>query len=110
MSSLRAVHCADVYTTGSGSRERMSEGTAGDLNPGPVVHLQGQGSVEGRVQDGVARFLGIPYAVAERWKAPKSPAPWQGTLFQRRWLSGAACFQHCVSGFALSCLKVCMKT
>ncbi|CAE7770229.1 fumD [Symbiodinium pilosum] len=62
----------------------MSEGTAGDLNPGPVVHLQGQGSVEGRVQDGVARFLGIPYAVAERWKAPKSPAPWQGTLFQRR--------------------------
>ena len=41
------------------------------------VHIEGQGDVNGRVREGVARFLGIPYAAAERWKPPQAPPPWR---------------------------------
>ena len=50
---------------------------------GPVVTTT-RGSVQGRVVDGQARFLGIPYAAppvgALRWRPPEPPAPWTGLL------------------------------
>lgn len=40
------------------------------------------GRVQGEVRDGVARFLGIPYAAApvgpRRFRAPQPPEPWDG--------------------------------
>ncbi len=48
---------------------------------GPVV-LTPAGRVRGEVRDGVARFLGIPYAAppvgALRFAAPRPPVPWDG--------------------------------
>ena len=48
---------------------------------GPVV-MTPAGRVEGEVRDGVARFLGIPYAAppvgALRFAAPRPPVPWDG--------------------------------
>jgi para-nitrobenzyl esterase len=47
----------------------------------PVVSI-GSGSVRGRVQQGVARFLGIPYAAApfgeHRFRAPRPVQTWDG--------------------------------
>ncbi|WP_240424047.1 carboxylesterase/lipase family protein [Microbacterium halotolerans] len=41
------------------------------------------GALQGTVDDGVRRFLGIPYAAApfgdSRFRAPQPPAPWSGT-------------------------------
>lgn len=57
----------------------ISEGTLEGVSPG----------------DGVARFLGIPYAQApvgdKRWKAPERPLPWGGTRAATRF--GAECPQ-----------------
>jgi para-nitrobenzyl esterase len=50
---------------------------------GPVVKTD-QGPVQGSVQNGLAQFLGIPYAEppagALRWQPPKPHAPWAQTL------------------------------
>ncbi|MEO9188873.1 MAG: carboxylesterase family protein [Acetobacteraceae bacterium] len=50
---------------------------------GPVVRTN-EGSVRGHVVDGVARFLGIPYAAPPvgnlRWQPPQPVTPWRGTL------------------------------
>lgn len=47
-----------------------------------------QGELEGRRQDGVVRYLGIPYAAApvgeRRWRPPQPAAPWSGTLQAER--------------------------
>lgn len=47
-----------------------------------IVVTTSAGRVEGRVTDGVAAFLGIPYAAppfgANRFGAPRRPAPWDG--------------------------------
>ncbi|QNN52157.1 carboxylesterase/lipase family protein [Nocardioides mesophilus] len=47
----------------------------------PVVSTR-HGRVSGTVEDGVARFLGIPYAAPpvgeRRFRAPEPPAPWDG--------------------------------
>jgi para-nitrobenzyl esterase len=48
---------------------------------GPVIKT-GYGDVQGIVDGGVIAFKGIPYAAPPvgdlRWRAPKSPAAWQG--------------------------------
>nr|WP_255216122.1 carboxylesterase family protein [Pseudenhygromyxa sp. WMMC2535] len=44
---------------------------------GPIVETTA-GEVEGARVEGVRRWLGIPYAQAERFAAPEPPAPWQG--------------------------------
>lgn len=48
----------------------------------PAVTIS-DGTLEGRTEDGVSRFLGIPYAAAPvgplRWRAPEPPEPWSGT-------------------------------
>lgn len=47
----------------------------------PVVAID-SGKLEGRVEDGVASWKGIPFAAppigALRWRAPQPPAPWDG--------------------------------
>jgi para-nitrobenzyl esterase len=55
-----------------------------------VVELSG-GTVAGRRVDGVLRFLGIPYAAAERFLVSRPIEPWSGTLQAHRY--GAACPQ-----------------
>ena len=51
--------------------------------PGPLVGTQ-EGIVQGSISNGVAEFLGIPYAEPPvgnlRWKPPKNKAPWSGVL------------------------------
>ena len=47
---------------------------------GPVLLLEGQGQVQGSVRDGVARFLGLRYATADRWRPPRPLAPWPEVL------------------------------
>src|SRR5215216_3938913 len=41
-----------------------------------------QGQLRGKVEDGVAKFLGVPYAAAPlgklRFRAPQPPSPWSG--------------------------------
>ncbi|MGZ8762783.1 MAG: carboxylesterase family protein [Acidimicrobiia bacterium] len=44
----------------------------------PIVAAEG-GSLRGTHTEGVARFLGIPYATANRFAAPEPVAPWEGT-------------------------------
>lgn len=39
-----------------------------------------QGRLRGRVQDGVVRFRGIPYAEAARFGAPRAASSWSGVL------------------------------
>jgi para-nitrobenzyl esterase len=61
----------------------------------PIVATQ-QGRVAGAIDaDGVSRFLGIPFAAppvgALRWRAPQSPASWQGVRTGDRF--GASCMQ-----------------
>jgi para-nitrobenzyl esterase len=50
--------------------------------PNPTV-MTGSGLIEGRVLDGIERFLGIPYAAApfgeRRFLAPQPVDPWEGT-------------------------------
>ncbi|HEU4740003.1 MAG TPA: carboxylesterase family protein [Meiothermus sp.] len=50
----------------------------GSFAPGQQVVQIAQGAVLGGVNPGagVAYYLGIPYAQAERWKAPKPPGRW----------------------------------
>ena len=49
----------------------------------PVVATQ-EGIVQGFIKNGVAEFLGIPYAEPPvgnlRWKPSKKHAPWAGVL------------------------------
>ena len=51
--------------------------------PGPFVATQ-EGIVKGIISNGVAEFLGVPYAEPPlgnlRWKPPKNHAPWAGVL------------------------------
>ena len=48
----------------------------------PTVNIP-DGALEGRTDDDISRFLGIPYAAAPvgplRWRAPEPPEPWAGT-------------------------------
>lgn len=50
------------------------------MNPKVTI---GDGALEGRTDNGVSRFLGIPYAAAPvgplRWRAPQPLEPWSGT-------------------------------
>ena len=54
-----------------------------------------EGVVQGFVQNGVARFLGIPYAAAPvgalRWRPPERHAPWTGVRSARAF--GPTCAQ-----------------
>ena len=47
---------------------------------GSMIVQTGSGAVEGESADGVARWLGIPYAAPPvgdlRWRAPRPPEPW----------------------------------
>src|SRR5277367_6800000 len=56
-------------------------GAASATQASPVAKT-GTGSVQGSVQDGVLKFLGIPYgastAGASRFLPPGPPAPWSG--------------------------------
>ena len=49
----------------------------------PVVQTK-EGPVQGFISNGVAEFLGVPYAEPPvgnlRWKPPKNHAPWAGVL------------------------------
>jgi para-nitrobenzyl esterase len=61
---------------------------------GPVVDAPA-GQVEGRIEEGVRVFKGLPYAEppvrAARWTAPKPKAPWTGVRDAGKF--GPSCFQ-----------------
>lgn len=67
---------------------------AAQAQASPVVHVA-EGELVGQVQDGIGRFLGVPYAqppVGEwRWAAPRPPKPWPGQRDARQF--AAACPQ-----------------
>jgi Carboxylesterase family len=73
------VEVAHVSNDPGSGRARLAE---------PVV-ATADGRVRGRVVDGVAAFLGIPYAAppfgANRFRAPAAPAPWDGVRDARRY-------------------------
>jgi para-nitrobenzyl esterase len=63
--------------------------------PPPTVTIA-EGALSGMAQeDGVSRFLGIPYAQPPlgdlRWRAPKAPTPWSGVREARQF--GSSCPQ-----------------
>ena len=41
-----------------------------------AITATGSGSVKGYIHNGIFTFKGIPYAQADRFEAPKKPAPW----------------------------------
>ncbi|MFM2484473.1 carboxylesterase/lipase family protein [Celerinatantimonas yamalensis] len=71
------------------------------LARGPIVQLQ-SGRIEGSVQNGVDRFLGIPYARPPvgtlRWQRPLSAKPWQG--IKQTTTFGPSCLQTPLKGDA----------
>ena len=80
----------------------MSEdGALGPEDPGPIVRIEGQGDLQGRLRQGVARFLGIPYATAGRWRAPQPHAPWTGVFPQQRRLVAQGAFYERKARFVL---------
>jgi len=62
----------------------------------PAYLLTPRGAIQGGVNPSaqVAYFLGIPYAHAERWKAPVAAGPWKGVLQATQ--VGPACPQRSV--------------
>ena len=56
---------------------------AAAAEPGPLVTTH-EGIVQGIISNGVAEFLGVPYAEPPlgnlRWRPPKNHAPWAGVL------------------------------
>ncbi len=70
--ALLVAGCASVETAGA-----------------PLTIAQGQ--VQGVVDGGVNAYLGIPYASAERWKAPVRAAGWDGVRAAGK--MGPACIQ-----------------
>jgi len=67
---------------------------AGAAPSGPVVAVD-SGKLEGKVDDGIASWKGIPYAAAPtgslRWRAPQPVAPWPGVRQATRY--AADCMQ-----------------
>lgn len=61
----------------------------------PQVRIS-TGMIEGKQEGRVAAFLGLPYASpptgADRWRAPKSPMPWEGVRQSAKF--GASCPQN----------------
>ncbi len=59
---------------------------------GPVIRTR-SGPVNGRIENGVVTYLGIPFAAPpvgdNRWRAPKQPASWSTTLDAAK--AGPAC-------------------
>ncbi|XP_041378593.1 crystal protein-like [Gigantopelta aegis] len=53
------------------------------------------GSLKGIRTSKCSKFLGIPYATAERFSDPQKIPPWSGTLNATR--TGPMCYQHCGS-------------
>ena len=53
------------------------------IQHGTTIELA-DGTIEGEVAGGTRRFLGIPFAAPPvgvlRWRPPRPPAPWAGTL------------------------------
>ncbi|MGR3321126.1 MAG: carboxylesterase/lipase family protein [Pseudooceanicola sp.] len=46
------------------------------LDSARIVTHTGAGPIEGSLRDGVARYLGVPYGIAERFRPARRPDPW----------------------------------
>jgi para-nitrobenzyl esterase len=61
----------------------------------PVSVTTAAGTLEGAVHNGVAAYLGVPYAAppvgAQRWRSPAAVTPWHGVRPARDF--GPACYQ-----------------
>ncbi|MGB9381937.1 carboxylesterase family protein [Candidatus Binatus sp.] len=66
------------------------------------------GRLEGKEQDGLRVFKGVPFAAApdgvRRWLAPKKPATWAGVRDARRF--GAVAHQNPITNQALGAMKI----
>ena len=76
-------------------------GSATPLSTRPLAEVQVESGVLSGLEEGaVQAFLGIPYAEppvgALRWRPPRSPAPWTGTLAADHF--SASCMQRPRSG------------
>ncbi|CAK0793051.1 unnamed protein product [Prorocentrum cordatum] len=58
--------------------EALEEAGGAELAGAPCAELPGLGRIRGSARGGVARFLGVPYAAAQRWRPPGPPEPWAG--------------------------------
>ncbi len=76
--ALFASGCGDGASPGSGAPP-----SAGGIQQGTLIEIE-QGAVQGHVDGGARRFLGIPFAQppvgALRWASPRRAGPWDGIL------------------------------
>jgi para-nitrobenzyl esterase len=69
---------AVLATTSAVAVATATDGPADDAQRDPAVVSTAQGAVRGRVDGGLRSFLGIPYATAERFAAPRPADAWEG--------------------------------
>jgi para-nitrobenzyl esterase len=87
----RALMLAFAAATAAGASAIVVAQTSAD----PVVTVE-TGALRGVVHDGVASYLGIPYAAPPvgnlRWRKPEPPRKWQGVRAADKF--GNDCVQH----------------
>jgi para-nitrobenzyl esterase len=99
---LLLVIVSTVVITGCGSETRVA--STSEIQQGTLIRLA-DGAVQGAIDGGARRFLGIPYAAPPvgdlRWRPPAPPIPWSGvrqaTQFEARcaqWPQGGDLVLH----------------
>jgi len=76
-----AVLLAALALCGAGCGDDGDDDAAAQIQQGTIISL-GDGRVQGDIDGGTRRFLGIPFAAPPvgdlRWRPPAPPIPWQG--------------------------------
>ncbi|MFO0749334.1 MAG: carboxylesterase family protein [Myxococcota bacterium] len=94
-SAADSVAPDSVAPDGVGVDGDVGSACGGDVAPGPGLVVTDRGAVRGTIVDGVAAFLGVPYAAPPvgplRWRPPEEVACWDGVRAATDWAS--ACIQ-----------------